>query len=513
MHNFLDEPLIEASVRETPLMLSLPELFQMWGEGMDVSLAGIRRHQKASLHMWLVQLAVGSYCIAQDGLDIAASEDVWRTRLLRIAPYPAWNLVVADETQPALLQSPLPRGTSALFNKHYTNPDALTILVAAKNHVLKQNIISHGSPWTWLCALVELQTLSGYGGRGSYGAIKLNGGLGSRPLVAIYPDMADGARWLRDTTRFASSLIDSDEEIPLGFGNSSSSGIVATWVVEWDGVTQIALADLHPAFIEVSRRLRLRQSHGTISADVGLSSGTRIDVPESLNGRTGDPWAPIDGDDKIMTVSADGWSLKRLRNLIAPDQKSPYAPALLQTLLPTDRGDMFFHGSVVTGGQGKTEGFHEITLPIPGRVVSGILARAEGRQTLGQTAAFMSVDADNVSSILRRALMTFLKGGVPPTDMKVERKEAEVWVDRLRTAVNDAFFGFLWDTLEQEDRSEWRAFLLTTATTVFEEASRSLPTRSELFYRAYSRGMGVLKGSINKTFVKPDEIGNVKEKK
>lgn len=493
-YDVMTEPLIEANEGGVPLRLTLPGLLAAWASGRDVVLDGIRPHQRAGMHMFLVQAAVGAQCLSGSRASLDMDETGWRDLLLVAAPMDAWHLIADRTDAPALLQPPVPAAHAAKFDV-VTSPDGLSILVASKNHCLKQDAMPFGSPWQWWCALVEVQTLSSYSGRFKYGVIRMNGGMGSRPLVAVYPDMREGARWRRDASRYREAL--EAGRIPEGFSGSAAKGLVATWTQPWDGVEQIRMTDLHPAFIEVARRIRLQASpDGAILAKVGQSQAKRIAAPEELCGRTGDPWAPMDGPEKILTVSADGWSLRHLRRLIVDG----YIRPLLQEVGSIESGDLSFHASVVTGGQGKTEGFHEVTIPVPGKIVVRLATTLEGRQRLGVLSTEMSDDADRASSALRRALVTFLRGGTPPTD-RVDRKEADAWTGRLQAAVRDAFFPMLWQGMDQPDRAGWRAFLRDKAEGLYEMATQSLPTHREMFYRAYSNGKGVLIGRLNQDFV------------
>jgi len=491
--DFLTEPLVEASLDGERIRLTLPGLFAEWASGRDVTLEGIRHHQQAGLHMFFVQAAVGGLCLSDSGSELDVGEDVWRQRMLVVAPAEAWHLVAETDSASAFMQPAVP--TEHLLKFDFVgNADRLSILVSSKNHCLKQNVMMSSSPWQWLCALIEMQTLSGYSGRFNYGIIRMNGGLGSRPLVSVYPDMREGARWKRDASRYFAAL---EAGLVLeGFSGSSTAGLVATWTRPWNGSEQIQMDELHPAFIEVARRVRLQTGpDGAISAKLGNSDAARIMAPKTLCGRTGDPWAPLDGPEKILTVSSDGWSLRRLRNLIVGGYERP----LLQKPGNTEFKDLFFHASVITGGQGKTEGFHEVTIPVPGKVVISLESTLEGRQRLGVLSKEMSDDADKAASALRRALVTFLRGGVPPTE-RADRKEADSWVARLHAAVKDAFFPMLWAGMDRPDRLGWRSHLRRTTDGLYEEATLSLPTREELFYRAYTKGKGVLIGKLNADF-------------
>jgi hypothetical protein len=90
-------------------------------------------------------------------------------------------------------------------------------------------------------------------------------------------------------------------------------------------------------------------------------------------------------------------------------------------------------------------------------------------------------------------------GGIPPTD-KVDRKEADVWISRLQAAVKDAFFPMLWSAMDTPNRNEWRALLRRQVEELYDEAARALPTRQELFYRAYDKGRGMLIGKLKQDF-------------
>ena len=512
-YDVLNEPLVEAAEGEAPIALTLPGLFAAWGQGRDVLLRGIRRHQRAAMYMFLSQLGAAAWLRAEDGEEVEASDEIWRERLLRIAPDSAWHLVQNDDTVPALLQAPVLPGETKGF-KSRRSPDNLSILFAAKNHALKQSQIGEGSPWMWLASLVELQTMGGFGGRDNYGVVRMNGGQASRPMVAVYPDMREGPRWVRDITAIRNGAETLRGAMPEGFYAEPGKGLVATWLQPWDGVSQIALHDLDPLFVEVARRIRLRDAgDGRIEALVGNSKAARIAAAKDLCGRTGDPWAPLDGETKVLTVPAEGWNVRRLKNLIAPDASSTYRPSFLQRFQPGEARDMFFHAAVVTGGQGKTEGFHEVTIPIPGRVVGRLSARiGDAATNLGNAATGMLADAEKTASILRRAILCCAQGGPALKDIKADKREADAWVAGFQAAFSDAFFPALWTVFDLGgDRTAWRDRLRQEAEAAYETAAHALPVRGELFYRAYTRGRSVLFGLLNKEFSVDQANADTKE--
>ena len=89
----------------------------------------------------------------------------------------AWELVVDDWSKPALLQPPTVAATDrAAYKNRLPTPDALDMLVTAKNHDLKQERMVGASEQDWLFALVTLQTTEGFLGAGNYGVSRMNGG-------------------------------------------------------------------------------------------------------------------------------------------------------------------------------------------------------------------------------------------------------------------------------------------------------------------------------------------------
>lgn len=501
-YDLLGDDVVEAAEDGASMRVTLPGLFAAWGCGHDLELDGVRRHQRAAMHMFLCQVAAAAWMRDPDNDKLAVGEGAWRERLLRLAPAPAWHLLQEDDAVPAFLQAPVRSGESKEF-KVKPSPDLLTILVLSKNHLVKQGQVGRATPWQWAAALVELQTMCGFGGAKNYGIIRMNGGQASRPLVAVYPDMRSFSRWSRDIAAIRARAEWMREKLPADFYAPEGEGLVASWVRPWDGEGQLHTRELDPLFVEVARRVRLSGGEDSrIMALVGNSSAPRVAVAKEQCGRAGDPWAPLDGPGKVLTVPSEGWSLRRLKGLIAPDAKTAYLPSLLQQLRPGEKGDMYFHASVVTGGQGKTEGFHEVTIPVPGRVVTRLTASlaAEGPR-LGAVATAMLEDGEAVARILRRATLCFVQGGPLPREIKGDRKEAEPTVAAFAAAYWDRYFEELWDAFDAGgDLTQWRDALRQMAEAAYDEATRTLPVRGEVFYRAQTRGRGVLVGAMNAAF-------------
>ena len=92
------------------------------------------------------------------------------------------------ETEQRLAVAHAKRAEALEFIEH--TPDALDYIVTAKNHDLKAARIERSSVEQWFYALIALQTMEGFLGRGNYGISRMNSGFGSRPLVGLAPAAA-----------------------------------------------------------------------------------------------------------------------------------------------------------------------------------------------------------------------------------------------------------------------------------------------------------------------------------
>lgn len=474
--------------------LSLPDILELMGEGGDIEFTECRPHQRPALHMFLVQAAVAA--ILLDGgnpSDARATSETWRRRLLSMAGDDAdvaWALI-APHDRPAFLQAPAPDIDD--FPNTELCPDALTMLVLSKNHMVKQERIrATDDPALWAYALIELQTMSSFGGRSNYGVIRMNGGLGNRPLIAVYDSMRQCDRWLRDVARYTQLLIDNKDGICDTFSGNARSGMAMTWLPPWDGRSQLSMADLHPACIEICRRLRLERAGSNIVARVYNSTSSRIDAPSGLAGITGDPWTPLsDNGKKSLSVGPAGFSVDLLRQLVIPSRNSSIRPSPLQRLGEDDRRDMYLYGAALVGGQGKTGGFHEVTLPIPARVVD-IFDSQEELDAAGRTASGMVADAEKAHSILRHAVAIMADNG------RFGKASARALTVRFRESVKDVFFDHLWRRLDGLPRDAWIDILTEEANALFESSCQAAPTKSGRFYELLSSASRYLRVQLRK---------------
>jgi hypothetical protein len=134
--NLLTEPLIQSDVG----WHSLPGLLAAMARGEVSSFPALRPHQRPAWHMFLVQLATLALDAAGER-DLPVGGTDWAAALRALIPGhdddAAWHLVVEDSARPAFLQPPDPGG---LNWSNVPTPDALDMLITARNHDLKAQI-------------------------------------------------------------------------------------------------------------------------------------------------------------------------------------------------------------------------------------------------------------------------------------------------------------------------------------------------------------------------------------
>ena len=142
------------------------------------------------------------------------------------------------------------------FKNTVSTPDDLDMLVTSKNHDLKSEVAEQAGTDDWIFALVTLQTTEGFGGAGNYGISRMNGGLGNRSAFALAPsELEPGVHLRRDIEALLEFLPGILEEHP-----GTETGHALLWTLPWDGnaVEALTINRLHPLYVEVCRRIRLR---------------------------------------------------------------------------------------------------------------------------------------------------------------------------------------------------------------------------------------------------------------
>lgn len=514
MYHLLDDPLIGVRTPQGERRLTLPEMLAALSSGHIDGYSGLRAHQADPWHVFLVQLAA-SIQARRPTERLPAETTYWRDGLLDLAEgqSTAWELVVDDVTKPAFLQHPWKsweaeaadygvktvRGRTEYDAKART-PDELDVLITSKNHDVKMARIGPEAAESWIYALLLLQTTSGFLGQGNYGIVRMNGGFASRAIVAWTQSLHPSKRFIADVAavhRLRDSVCRQYRYRPRG--------TVLTWLTRWDrNQHQHMLQDLEPWFIEAARPVRLTaQADGSIIALGATSKARQIGPKTAENGDVGDPWTPLNVEDKkkgqsALTLSADGFTPQRLTALLFEDgfQLTP-----LQKPQPGD-GPGWLVASCLVRGQGKTEGLHRIELPVPPKARMALFKK-ESRELLAHLAQCLLIDAKDVQKALYTALTVLVEGGPDKTDF--DRDAVESWLKQARTDLAQrwavAYFDHLWRGADEDHaaiRQDWQQRLVNLAQALLDEAAMRLPLPSNRYWRAIIRAQSALHGMLHK---------------
>jgi len=511
-NDLLKDPVLSGTSSHGPVRLSLPGLLEALGSGEPVTLSGLQRHQSDPVHVFLCYLA-GAVLQRASRDETAQDEAFWRTGLVSLAaeqtthPEAAWQLIVEDPTRPAFLQAPSPsrEDFTAHFKLKAFAPDSVDVLQTAKNHDVKTARATKASAEDWVYALITSQTTSGYMGRGNYGVARMNSGQGSRVVVACNTP-ADRARRLREDVK---RLLAHRPALLAGGWNYDAHGIVLTWPVPWDRVQQLSLSSLDPFFIEVSRALRLVATADGVVALGATSEKTRIAANEH-KGVVGDPWIPVrvsDQEQKALTVPAAGFTPRLLRDVILGEG---YRQAAMQRM-PNEvsSSGVIFHASVLVGGQGKTDGFHSVDIPIPVKAATILSRGGLQRDVLLQMSEHgLGAAKDLQNKVLKPAVLSYLQGGVGIGEVKWDAREQTAWWEMILREYSRsweaAFFPWLWGCVDSEDKSDLRVRWLRTLADMGREqlkrAISTLPRRTGRRYRAASIAESVYGSALYRNF-------------
>lgn len=514
MHDLLTDPLIGVRTSGGERRLNLPELLATLSAGDVEGYTGLRPHQADPWHVFLVQLAA-SIQARRPTDQLPTNPAYWRDGLLDLAEghATAWQLVVEDVTKPAFLQHPWKswgdeaadygvktvRGKTT-YEPKATTPDELDVLVTSKNHDVKIARIGPETTEAWLYALLLLQTTSGFLGQGNYGIVRMNGGFASRSVVAWARSLHPSHRFIEE----ASALQNVRDSVCQEF-KYSQRGITLTWLARWDrSAHQHQLQQLEPWFVEAARPVRLRMGHDGTVVVLGATSKARQIGPKTVeNGDVGDPWTPLNVQDKkkgrsALTLSAEGFTSQRLTDLLF---EQGFELTALQRPKPGDKPGWFV-ASCLVRGQGTTEGFHRVELPVPPKARMALFNK-QSRDTLAHLAQHLLTDAKNVQKALGTALTFLAEGGPDKADF--DRDAVKRWVDRIRADYGrhweSTYFLTLWRGADEDHnhvRIEWQKQLVNQAQALLDEAAQRLPLPSSRYWRAITQARGALRGLLHK---------------
>ena len=511
-YNLIEEPIIRvertSGARET---MTLPQVYGALTSDQIAHYPALRPHQVFAWHAFLVQVAaMGLEALEWNELP-GGDETAWSEVLRALTPdWPndePWSLVAPPE-HPALLQAPIPKADLPKYKKEFKNeisaPDALDMLVTAKNHDLKGRRMAHSHPDDWLFALVSLQTQEGVMGSGKYGIARMNGGYGSRSYLAFRPAEASvGAAFRRDLTVVIEER-DALRDTAQTHGLATQQAVPLLWTEPWSGGDQsVPLSRLHPLFVEVCRRVRLESRDGHLFAQTAGSKRARVEA-KLLNGNLGDPWTPVELSDppKALSITSEGFSYRRLSELMFDSERRAYRlPVLAQ---PSERErtlSLQFVAAGIARGQGKTEGFHSRVVDIPPEAVSLLGSSDQDVAQRAQERVRRAGDAQG--KCLRSALIVlFQKGPADPEWNKPSNASlADPWLVRFDRQVDQCFFPELWSSLDmdEEDTSHaWDKTLADIARKTLEAACEAAPRLDERRIMAQARARNMLEGALYK---------------
>lgn len=508
MTNLLTQPLITV----LPLRkLNLPGVLAALVRDEVNSFAALRPHQGMFWHMFLVQVA--SLALHRAGRsDLPGDEDGWRDVLRGLTPeYPddePWCLVVEDKGKPAFMQPAVPSGVA--LGRAVPTPDALDLLITARNHDLKQAVASVAEPEDWLFALIALQTGEGYGGAGNHGIARMNGGSSSRPMVALAPLDAGSStmmprlgawfardvRVLLDTRKVPSQIIKLDFPFAGGLGLS--------WLAPWPEGAQLRIGEMDRWFIEVCRRVRLHGSaDGRIAASRGTSKAARMATKE-LKGGLDDPWAPFHKtEEKGFTLAGRDFTYRTITDLVLSDDW--ILPVLAQVQESDQSGSQYaLVLQALARGNAKTEGFKSRVLPLSERVTLAVRA---ADPTLPALAREQVEIIASIEKSLKSALALIAAGG----EREKRKKEHYAFADSAGTTLSEfadeIFFPMLWRRFQAADEAGGEAVkgdfirqLRRRALEIFDVSAPTMPCSSLLRPKAQVRARAALLSSIKRDY-------------
>lgn len=493
-YSLLDDPVISVRFRDGQTSkTNLPKIFCGLMDDTVVSFEALQPHQQQPWYSFLVQLAAMAVARENNG-DIPTEPEKWRKVLVNLADgsEAAWHLVVANPSQAAFMQPPIPEGSleEAGYSSDIQTPDDLDMLVTSKNHDVKGNRILRPEPQHWLFALLTLQTMDGIMGRGNYGIVRMNSGYGNRPFLGLSSHLKWSHRFKRDfklLLNYREHLLDMYEP----------DGITLLWLLAWDGAKKsgIPLTKCDPFFIEICRRIRFSESNESMICYKKNTKAGRISAPDDLNGRTGDPWTPIVKEEaKSLSVGEAGFTYKLLQELLLGEE---YAKPIAMEFQVDEEGAYLIAKTLVRG-MGKTHGLHERIIPIPPKTYKLFSDKTEKELIAERARSRVALSSEVQKKILYPSLTAILNNG---TDQKIDFEKVAPWINRFDSIIDQRFFEALWASVEmdqEEARQQWSAILYEEAEKIYKEAERSTPITQLRRYRAVSKARSMFYGQAKK---------------
>lgn len=493
--NLLTEPLIRADLGGGTQRLTLPGVYAAMMADRIASFSALRPHQRAAWHMLLAQ--IGALALHGVGRTAPPDDEASWTDLLRGLTEgrdEPWTLVVPDLAQPAFLQPPVPEGTVAPLRTVVPTPDALDVLIASKNHDLKAYVAHGAGADDWLFALVSLQTMEGFLGAGNYGIARMNGGFSARAFLGLAPPGGVGAHLRRDIVALLAGrgnvLRDHDF-----FREAGGHGLL--WTLPWNGGSSLSMASLDPWFVEICRRVRFIPSGEGYSVRTGGSTMARVDA-KALKGNTGDFWTPVDEvEGKALSLDSRGFNARVLCRILFKDGgKSVFRLPPALTPLPGE-GETRLVARGLARGQGKTEGYHDRTIPLS-RAMRRALSEPAARDRLGLLAEEQQRDIAQVQGALRLGCAVVANGGSDEKPDKADYDRASPFTARFDAQAEATFFDWLDRRAEGggEARHAHLRGLIDLAGRLLDEAAATIPCPAQHRWRARAHAPRAFRGKL-----------------
>ena len=437
--NLLTEPVFSVSADER---LSLPGVLAAMAQGKVSRFPALRAHQGAAWHTFLVQLGALALWAGKQA-RLPEDTPTWTELLRALTPEHSdeapWLVAAEDLRKPAFMQPPAP---DKMAWHPVPTPDALDVLITARNHDVKQSVLRDPDVEDWLFALVSLQTSAGYGGGRNYGIARMNGGSSSRPTVGLAPGNAKdctvdpSAWWIHDVRRLLF-------ERRAGRGGGRPGAQALLWCLDWPEGERLDLPQLDPWFIEVSRRLRLVEAPEGLTAIRATSSAPRIAADE-YHGNLGDPWTPVHKKDaKGLTLGEGDFTFRKLHDLMFGGE---WQVPTLATIGPEEEArDTLLVAQALSRGNCKTAGFKSRVVPIPAsaaRMLQSDSTAELSNAQIGEVRLF--------EEALRTAVTLLAGRGNRNAAHVVSRSATMQARARFAKRVDALFFPYLWARVEAQ---------------------------------------------------------------
>ena len=160
-------------------------------------------------------------------------------------------------------------------------------------------------------------------------------------------------------------------------------------------------------------------------------------------------------------------------------------------------------------GQGKTEGYHERTIPVRHKLKTAMLRRnSADLDNIGAISQARISDVGKAQRILSHAIQIFAARGEQDRISPEHRERARIWLNRLDEIVDATFFDDLQDEFETAPdhrnaiRHRWllndedRSGIINHARSLLYEAEDSLPCPSIHYYKARENAEGLFEGRM-----------------